>query len=163
MQVTIAGGVPCGQAGAVCTADGRATVYNRASVSVAGPAAAVALAELTLAGVPLTPGFTPEQTLYTGQVGASVPQVTVTAVAREATSSVALSPADADSSVVGHQVALVAGGETAVTVTVTAADGASRQYWVVLSPPAGSPGAGAGAGAPQLSGFGLVGGRDAGV
>ena len=156
VQVTIAGGVPCGQAGAVCTADGRA-LYNRASVSVAGPAAAVALAELTLAGVPLTPGFTPEQRLYTGQVGASVPQVTVTAVAREATSSVALSPADADSSVVGHQVALVAGGETAVTVTVTAADGASRQYWVVLSPPAGSPGAGAGAGAPQLSGFGLVG------
>ena len=152
VQVTIAGGVPCGQAGAVCTADGRA-LYNRASVSVAGPAAAVALAELTLAGVPLTPGFTPEQRLYTGQVGASVPQVTVTAVAREATSSVALSPADAASSVAGHQVALVAGGETAVTVTVTAADGASHQYWVVLSPPAGSPGAGA----PQLSGLGIVG------
>ena len=57
-------------------------------------------------------------------------------MARDAAASVGILPADADPNAAGHQVAVAEGAQTAVAVTVTAADGESlRRYWVVVDGP----------------------------
>ena len=148
----LGGALGCSDAAAVCTADGR-TLAAGIAVSVAGPAAQVALAALGVDGAVLAPVFAPEVTLYSAQADAGITQVTVMAEASDAAASVDVLPADADADTAGHQVELTSGAQTAVTVTVTAADGsADRSYWVAISPTA----AGAPAQAPpQLSSLAL--------
>ena len=126
----------------VCTADGR-TLPAGIAVSVAGPAASVALAALGADGAVLAPVFSPEVALYSAQADTGVTHVTVTAEARDSAASVEILPADADASTAGHQVTVTAGAQTAVSVAVTAAGGnSSRRYWLVVDGPR-EPGGGA--------------------
>ena len=133
--VFVGSGLWCADAAAVCTADGR-TLAADISVSIAGPAASVSLSSLTLDGALLDPAFDPEVTLYTAQADAGISQVTVAGMARDSAALVDVLPADADPNTAGHQVTVAEGAQTAVAVTVTAADGdISRHYWVVLDGP----------------------------
>ena len=115
-----------------------AVPFPRASeVTVAGPSAAVSLDALSLDGALLDQAFDPEVTLYTAQADVGISQVTVAAVARDAAASVDILPADADPNAAGHQIAVTEGAQTAVAVTVTAADrNSERRYWVVVDGPA---------------------------
>ncbi|WP_420444505.1 cadherin-like beta sandwich domain-containing protein [Candidatus Poriferisodalis sp.] len=132
----VAGALGCSDSAAVCTTDGR-TLPADIAVSVAGPAALVELAALSVDGAVLAPLFLPEITLYSAQVDAGVSQVTVEVLARDAAASVDISPADADTNVAGHQVTVAAGTQTTMTVTVRSADGsADRTYWIAFSPAA---------------------------
>ena len=142
VTVSVGGGLGCADAAAVCTADGR-TLPAGIAVSVAGPAASVALAALGADGAVLAPVFSPEVALYSAQADTGVTHVTVTAEARDSAASVEILPADADASTAGHQVTVTAGAQTAVSVTVTAAGGnSSRRYWLVVDGPR-EPGGGA--------------------
>ena len=142
VTVSVGGGLGCADAAAVCTADGR-TLPAGIAVSVAGPAASVALAALGADGAVLAPVFSPEVALYSAQADTGVTHVTVTAEARGSAASVEILPADADASTAGHQVTVTAGAQTAVSVTVTAAGGnSSRRYWLVVDGPR-EPGGGA--------------------
>ncbi len=135
VTISVGGALSCADLAAVCTADGR-TLPAGIEVTVAGPSAAVSLDALSLDGALLDQAFDPEVALYTAQADAGVSQVTVAAVARDAAASVDILPADADPNAAGHQVTVAEGAQTAVAVTVTAADGDSlRRYWVVLDGP----------------------------
>ena len=135
VTVSVGGALGCADAAAVCTTDGR-TLPAGIAVSVAGPAAQVALAALDVDGAVLAPVFSPEVALYSAQADAGVTQVTVEAQARDAAASVGVLPADADANTAGHQVTVTAGAQTAVSVTVTAAGGnSSRRYWLVVDGP----------------------------
>ena len=135
VTVSVGGALGCADAAAVCTTDGR-TLPAGIAVSVAGPAAQVALAALVVDGAVLAPVFSPEVALYSAQADAGVTQVTVEAQARDAAASVGVLPADADANTAGHQVTVTAGAQTAVSVTVTAAGGnRSRRYWLVVDGP----------------------------
>ena len=135
VAVSVGSGLSCADPAAVCTADGR-TLAADISVTVAGPAASVSLSSLTLVGALLDPAFDPEVALYTAQADAGISQVTVAAAAHDAAASVDILPADADPNAAGHQIAVTEGAQTAVAVTVTAADGDSlRRYWVVVDGP----------------------------
>ena len=136
VTVSVGSGLSCADLAAVCTADGR-TLPAGIEVTVAGPSAAVSLDALSLDGALLEQAFDPEVTLYTAQADAGISQVTVAGVARDAAASVDVLPADADPNAAGHQIAVTEGAQTAVAVTVTAADGDSlRRYWVVVDGPA---------------------------
>ena len=135
VTISVGGALSCADLAAVCTADGR-TLPAGIEVTVAGPAASVSLDALSLDGALLDQAFDPEVTLYTAQADAGVSQVSVAAVARDAAASVDILPADADPNAAGHQVTVAEGAQTAVAVTVTAADGESeRRYWVVVDGP----------------------------
>ena len=136
VTVFVGSGLSCADPAAVCTADGR-TLAADISVSIAGPSAAVSLDALSLDGALLDQVFDPEVTLYTAQADAGVSQVTVAGAARDAAASVDVLPADADPNAAGHQIAVTEGAQTAVAVTVTAADrNSERRYWVVVDGPA---------------------------
>ena len=72
---------------------------------------ALSLSTVTLAPVTvtLTPAFTPATRTYTAAVGSSVTQVTVTATRNKAGAPPTITPADANTTAAGHQVALVVG------------------------------------------------------
>ena len=136
VTVSVGGALGCADAAAVCTADGR-TLPAGIEVTVAGPSAAVSLDALSLDGALLDQAFDPEVTLYTAQADVGISQVTVAGVARDAAASVNVLPADADPNTAGHQIAVTEGAQTAVAVTVTAADrNSERRYWVVVDGPA---------------------------
>ena len=135
VTISVGGALSCADLAAVCTADGR-TLPAGIEVTVAGPSAAVSLDALSLDGALLDQAFDPEVTLYTAQADAGISQVTVAGVARDAAASVDILPADADPNAAGHQIAVTEGAQTAVAVTVTAADrNSERRYWVVVDGP----------------------------
>ena len=70
---------------------------------------ALSLSTVTLAPVTLAPAFTPATRTYTAAVGSSVAQVTVTATPNKAGATRTITPADANTTAAGHQVALVVG------------------------------------------------------
>ena len=70
---------------------------------------ALSLSTVALAPVTLAPAFTPATRIYTAAVGSSVTQVTVTATPNKAGATATITPADANTTVAGHQVALVVG------------------------------------------------------
>ena len=91
--------------------------------------------------VPLTPGFVPGTTEYTASVGNAVGFVTVEAAAAGAPGATAeIMPADQNSLLVGegaaavqaHEVYLTAGAHTPITVTVTAENGSTNTYTVMV-------------------------------
>ena len=133
--VALPAAADCVPASAVCSADGR-MLRNRSEVLVAGLSSDASLSFLNVDGLSLSPVFDPGVTLYTAEASAGTDSVTVDALAGDPDAVVEFSPADADAGVGGHQVALVAGGQTAVTVTVTAADSTVRRYWTLISVPA---------------------------
>ena len=135
VTISVGGALGCADLAAVCTADGR-TLPAGIEVTVAGPSAAVSLDALSLDGALLDQAFDPEVTLYTAQADVGISQVTVAGVARDAAASVDILPADADPNAAGHQIAVTEGAQTAVAVTVTAADrNSERRYWVVVDGP----------------------------
>ena len=93
---------------------------------------AAGLGSLVVVGVSLEPQFEPARTDYRAGVGHSTTAVTVAACPADPAGSVTISPADADTGRGGHQVALAVGDNT-VTVRVTAADGETTTYNVVVS------------------------------
>ena len=86
----------------------------------------------TINTVALSPAFAPSTTQYTAQVGSGIGVLTITATAQDAGASVAL-PKDQSSVSAGHQV-LLYGGETKITVVVTAQDGiTTKTYTITIS------------------------------
>ncbi len=67
------------------------------------------LRALSLSVGTLAPAFTPATRIYTAAVGSSVAQVTVTATANKQGLTPTITPADANTTVAGHQVALAVG------------------------------------------------------
>ena len=86
----------------------------------------------TINTVALSPAFAPSTTQYTAQVGSGIGALTITATAQDAGASVAL-PKDQSSVSAGVQV-LLYGGETKITVVVTAQDGiTTKTYTITVS------------------------------
>ena len=100
---------------------------------------ALSLSTVTLAPVTLAPAFTPATRIYTAAVGSSVTQVTVTATRNKPGAPPTITPADANTAVAGHQVALVV-GLNSIGVRVT--DGTNAGVYTITVTRAGSvPGA----------------------
>ena len=89
------------------------------------------LRSLRLVGHALSPSFLPVSTRYTAVVGHPVNLVTIAATASHADAAVSILPADADVDAAGHQIVL-AEGNNRVAVTVTAPNGAAKDYLLVV-------------------------------
>ena len=132
--VALPAAVDCAQPSAVCSTDGRG-LRHRVETTIPGSADA-SLGALDVVGAVLAPAFDPGETLYAAAAASGVSQVTVAAgaAASAAGATVSITPGDADTSAAGHQVALAAGADTAIHITVTAPDAATTQrYWLVVS------------------------------
>ena len=94
----------------------------------------LSLAEADGTAVTLSPAFASDTAAYTASVKNSVATVTVAADATDGgNTSVGFTPADADGTTAGHQVALAV-GETTITITVTNVNtNASQEYTVVVT------------------------------
>ena len=94
------------------------------------------LSELTLvnaaddAAITLTPTFVSGTEGYRASVASGVAQVTVAATTNHASATAVITPTDAESGTTGHQVNLTPGGDTVITVVVTAEDGSDKTYTV---------------------------------
>ena len=97
------------------------------------------LSALTLSGVTLSPSFASGTVAYTARVVHSVSSTTVTATATHAGASREITPADADANAAGHQVNLTAGGDTVITVEVTAQDKMTAKTYRVTVARAAAP------------------------
>ena len=98
------------------------------------------LSELTLvnaaddAAITLTPTFVSATEGYRASVVSAVAQVTVAATTNHASATFEITPTDADSGTAGHQVNMgTPGGDTRITVAVTAEDGSDKTYTVTVS------------------------------
>ena len=80
----------------------------------------------------LSPAFNAATTAYTAAITGAV-TLTVSATASDSGASFSISPADGDSIAGGHQVALTSVGSTAITVSVTAEGGATRDYRITVT------------------------------
>ena len=87
------------------------------------------LSGLTVDGTGVA-GFAADTTEYTVTVDRATTQVTVAATLSDSNATVEIAPADGDTGTTDHQVDL-AGGKTAVTVTVTAEDGTTTKDYTV--------------------------------
>ena len=90
---------------------------------------------LTPATVTLTPAFTPATRAYTAAVGSTVTQVTVTATPNKAGATATITPADANPTEAGRQVALVVGPNP---IRVRVADGTNTGDYTITVTRAGS-------------------------
>ena len=107
--------------------DGKVYTYNMPDAIDAR------LASLILSGVEIGE-FNPDQTNYEGTAAEGTTVTTITAETLQRRTGVAIAPPDADEEADGHQVTLQ--GVSAITVTVTSADGArTRDYRVQLEAP----------------------------
>ena len=91
------------------------------------------LSALGVTSVTLSPTFSSTTMKYTARAGSTVNNVTVMATANNATNGakVSISPGDSDSVTTGHQVSLTDGRNTTITVTVTAANGVTKETYTV--------------------------------
>ena len=80
----------------------------------------------------LSPAFSAATTSYTAAITGNV-TLTVSATASDSGASFSISPADSDNVASGHQVALTSVGSTAITVSVTAEGGATRDYRITVT------------------------------
>ena len=87
------------------------------------------------ATVTLAPAFTPATRTYTAAVGSGVAQVTVTARPNKAGATATITPADANTTAAGHQVALVVGPNP---IRVSVADGTNAGVYTITVTRAGS-------------------------
>ena len=98
---------------------------------------ALSLSTVTLAPVTVTlaPAFTPATRTYTAAVGSGVAQVAVTATPNKAGATATITPADANTTAAGHQVALVVGPNP---IRVSVADGTNAGVYTITVTRAGS-------------------------
>ena len=80
----------------------------------------------------LSPAFNAATTAYTAAITGAV-TLTVSATASDSGASFSITPADSDNVASGHQVALTSVGSTAITVSVTAEGGATRDYRITVT------------------------------
>ena len=113
-----------------------ATASDTFTVTVAAVGTTLSALSLRAGGaaVPLSPAFGQFTTRYAASVAHDVATVTVGATGSEPSATVSISPADADGSTPGHQVAL-SQGENRITATVTSEVGLSRNYIVTVTRP----------------------------
>ena len=104
--------------------------YSITVERAAPPSQDADLDALTLGAGALNPSFAPQRTSYRTELKAQQRTITVTAVAERSDAAVAITPADADPDTAGHQVNLAEGANT-ITITVTAADGATTKTYTV--------------------------------
>ena len=90
------------------------------------------LSALSLSSGTLSPVFAAATTSYAASVANNVSSTTVTATKNHAAADVLITPTDADTNRDGHQVNLNV-GSNAITVKVTAEDGATRTYTVTVT------------------------------
>ena len=155
----------CQELAAICSGDGK-SLYYYPTLTVPGPGnttiagrSDASLASLAVDGAVMAAAFDPGETLYTAEAASGVSQVTMhaEASASAAGAAVSVAPGDADMSVAGHQVALAAGAETAISVAVTAPDGATVQrYWLVVSEASAAGGVSSALNGMQLTGLGSL-------
>ena len=114
----------------VLAVTGSAGTRRSYRVVVTRGTADVDLAALGLSKGALEPAFSPGIHAYASRVGdkLSATRATVTARAKNAGSALAITPADIDAGVAGHQVVLAAGAN-AIDVQVTAAGGAASKTY----------------------------------
>ena len=107
------------------------------SLTVDTTLSALSLSTVTVTPAPVTlaPAFTPATRTYTAAVGSNVTQVAVTATRNKAGAPPTITPADANTTVAGHQVALVV-GPNPIRVTVT--DGTNAGVYTITVTRAGS-------------------------
>ena len=82
--------------------------------------------------VNLSPTYARTETEYTARVANSVTVVTVAATTNNPDASANISPGDADSSAEGHQIALQAGRNNRITISVLAENRIARQTYTVM-------------------------------
>ena len=82
--------------------------------------------------VNLSPTYSRTTVEYTGRVANEVNVVTVTTVTNNPDANASVSPGDADSTTEGHQVALRAGQNTRITISVLAENRIARQTYTVM-------------------------------
>ncbi|MDE2812338.1 MAG: cadherin-like beta sandwich domain-containing protein [Gemmatimonadota bacterium] len=88
----------------------------------------------TTESVALSPSFSPAQTSYSASVRNAIGVVTIAAQATDPLARVAITPADTDGDPAdGHQVALGNLGANPVSVLVTAQNGATQQYTIIIT------------------------------
>ena len=88
----------------------------------------------TTESLALSPSFSPAQTSYSASVRNAIGVVTIAAQATDPLARVAITPADTDGDPAdGHQVALGNLGANPVSVTVTAQNGATQQYTIIIT------------------------------
>ena len=119
--------------------NGQTVAVRLTRASQTQAATSAELRSLTVSGATLSPAFDPAVLVYAAEVDPGGSSVTVSAAASDSAATVAIEPSeDADAESPDHQVA-VPFGETLITVSVTAADEATRwEYRVVanrLPPP----------------------------
>ena len=100
------------------------------SLTVDTTLSALSLSTVTVTPAPVTlaPAFTPATRTYTAAVGSNVTQVTVTATPNKAGATRTITPADANTAVADHVVALVV-GPNPIRVTVT--DGTNADDYTI--------------------------------
>ena len=129
---------------------GNTKAYTITVTRAASPSTDATLRSLSLSGGatlkhnvqgapdPQPEGFDPSVMNYTASVAHAVASITVTATPNVSQATVAYPPDDAPGTS-GHQVSLVAGGPTIITVTVTATDGSTREAYIITVTRAMSP------------------------
>ena len=117
--------------------NGQTVAVRLTRASQTQAATSAELRSLAVSGATLSPAFDPAVLVYTAEVDRGASSVTVSARASDSAATVAIEPSeDADAESPDHQVA-VPFGETLITVSVTAADEATRrEYRVVANRPA---------------------------
>ena len=108
----------------VTAAAGNTKAYTIRVTRAASPSTDATLRSLSLSGgATLDPEFDPDKTEYTASVAYLPEVITVTANANVSGAEVVITPPDVLPGTNGHQVSLVAGVATTITVTVTSTDG----------------------------------------
>ena len=117
--------------------NGQTVAVRLTRASQTQAATSAELRSLAVSGATLSPAFDPAVLVYAAEVDRGASNVTVSAGASDSAATVAIEPSeDADAESPDHQVA-VPFGETLITVSVTAADEATRrEYRVVANRPA---------------------------
>ena len=117
--------------------NGQTVAVRLTRASQTQAATSAELRSLAVSGATLSPAFDPAVLVYAAEVDRGASSVTVSAGASDSAATVAIEPSeDADAESPDHQVA-VPFGETLITVSVTAADEATRrEYRVVANRPA---------------------------
>ena len=115
----------------VVTAGSKIESYTVTAIRAAPLSEDATLSSLGLSAGTLDPVFSAGRAGYTAEVATTDARITVTAAPVHASATVAITPADADANTAGHQVDLAVGANT-VTVTVTAADGATTKAYEVV-------------------------------
>ena len=111
------------------------TVTNNTAAASDTTLSALGLSEVEL----WPPVFAPDTVVYSAAVANSVSVATIgTVTTTDPRATVAISPDDADTETSDHQVELTAGAATTITATVTAEDGTTGAYEIIVSRAAGT-------------------------